>query len=256
LGYDSVYVLNKCINNNINDVYFYTNQINNNLNLEPVYDTSYNEYLTKSEHSGPGKNLIFNNGKLLLESGWSSYVEGYVTKYNLTGDIFLDGQIIRSNQLNKKTDTMIYDYSSNINRSAKLIPTFQGAGSSISNYFSPSPNMQMFLNGLKLLKGIHYSDSNINIPIPASSVLIKVNGDYVSSNFANYTGYKNLFTLPTTSGKFINTSSIVYKSGQRLKKSKDYIECSSLNLFSPECLTSENINLLHDSSIVDNFWNI
>jgi hypothetical protein len=197
-------------------------------------------------------NLIFRNGKLLLESGFSFYTDGYSQKYNLSGDYFISGgKDIMSNTLNKVTDNMLHDYSTELNRSAKFVQSVVAPGSSLSSYFTaPFNDMSLFLNGRKLLSGIEYSSSTINVAIPASSVLIKISDSYASTYKINKTGLNNLFT---GFENFLPGNSQVYNSGIRLMPGSEYVEISDYKILSG-CPTISSNNLLYSSSNDQSFW--
>ena len=251
LGFDSVYSFNECSNNITGEAYFYSSGYSGVCNLSPKYDTAISEYFVDSNYSGANVNLVFRNGLLLLESGYSTYMSGYVQKYNLSGDIFFSGVDIMSNEKNKQTDTLIYDYSNGLNKSAKFVSSFVSAGSSLSSYFpAPYTDVSIFLNGKKLLSGVEYTSSTINVSIPASSVLIKVSDSYISQYKMKTTGINNVLK---SSSKFLGGSSQFYRSGMRLVQDRDYIELSNLSLLSG-CPAPSSNNLLYSSSSNSMFW--
>ena len=251
LGFDGVYALKSCSTNSTGEVYFYPSGINGAINLTPKYDSAISEYFIGDAYSVANSNLVFRNGHLLLESGYSLYMNGYVQKYSLQGDIFLSGHNIMSSGKNKKTDILAYDYSTGLNKSAKFISSYVSAGSALSNYFSaPYTNVSIFLNGRKLLYGFEYNNSSINIDIPASSVLIKISDDYVSSVKIKNTGLSNLFV---STSRFPAGTSQFYSSGVKLGIDNGYLEVSKLNLLSG-CQTPQYGNLLYSSSSNSMFW--
>jgi len=251
LGFDSVYSFDQCSNSVTGEAYFYSSGYSGVTNLSPKYDTAISEYFIDSDYSGVSVDLVFRNGLLLLESGYSTYMSGYVEKYDLSGDIFFSGVNIMSNQKNKKTDTLIYDYSNGLNKSAKFVSNFISAGSPLSNYFSaPYTDISIFLNGKKLLGGVEYTSSTINVSIPASSVLIKVSDSYISQYKMKTAGTNNKLN---SSSKFLGGSSQFYRSGVRLVQKSDYIELSNLSLLSG-CPASSSSNLLYSSTSNSMFW--
>lgn len=253
LGFNSIYRLNNCLSPSTGEVYVYPNkQSKMDLNVIPSYDSSISEYILSNSYSGQNLNLIFRNGKLLLESGFSFYTDGYSQKYNLSGDYFISGQKnIMSNGLNKITDNMLHDYSTGLNRSARFVQSAVAPGSNLSSYFTaPFTDMSLFLNGRKLLSGVEYNLSTINIGIPASSVLIKISDSYASTYKINKTGLGNLF-----SGfeNFLPGNSQVYSSGIRLMPGSEYIEISNYEMLSGCPVVSSN-NLLYSSLNNQSFW--
>ena len=253
LGFNSIYRLNNCLSASTGEVYVYPKQDKEmNLNIIPSYDSSIAEYFLADLFSGQNLNLIFRNGRLLLESGFSFYTDGYLQKYNLSGDYFISGgRNIMSNTLNKITDTMVYDYSTALNRSAKFIQSAVAPGSSLSTYFSPPfSDVSLFLNGRKLLSGTEYNSSTINVAIPASSVLIKVSDSYASAYKINKTGLDNFFT---GFENFLPGNSQVYSSGIRLSLGSEYIEVSDYKILNGCPVISSN-NLLYSSFNDQSFW--
>jgi hypothetical protein len=254
LGFDSIYSLADCSVIESREVFFYTGGYHNNINLKPVYNSLISDYLIDSSHSGSGKNLFFNNGQLLLESGWSSYQGGYVTLYNITGNIFLDNNIVRSNGYNESTDSLIYDYSNNISGNSAYLQTGLGSGIDFSSIvYSSYSDYSLFLNGVKLLSGVDYSGNKINFAIPASSVLTKISNNYISSNKIYMTGSSNL--IRSSSGKFSNNSSQVYINGLRQELDDDYVEISRFGILTG-CPVGPSLEyrLVYSSS--SDFWNI
>lgn len=254
LGFDSIYSLADCSVIESREVFFYTGGYHNNINLKPVYNSLISDYLIDSSHSGSGKNLFFNNGQLLLESGWSSYQSGYVTLYNITGNIFLDNNIVRSNGYNESTDSLIYDYSNNISGNSAYLQTGLGSGIDFSSIvYSSYSDYSLFLNGVKLLSGVDYSGNKINFAIPASSVLTKISNNYISSNKIYVTGSSNL--IRSSSGKFSNNSSQVYINGLRQELDDDYVEISRFDILTG-CPANPSLEyrLVYSSS--SDFWNI
>jgi hypothetical protein len=254
LGFDSIYSLADCSVIESREVFFYTGGYHNNINLKPVYNSLISDYLIDSSYSGSGKNLFFNNGQLLLESGWSSYQSGYVTLYNITGNIFLDNNIVRSNGYNESTDSLIYDYSNNISGNSAYLQTGLGSGIDFSSIvYSSYSDYSLFLNGVKLLSGVDYSGNKINFAIPASSVLTKISNNYISSNKIYVTGSSNL--IRSSSGKFSNNSSQVYINGLRQELDDDYVEISRFDILTG-CPVNPSLEyrLVYSSS--SDFWNI
>ena len=262
LGFDSIYSFKTPENIISNESFLYTGFVDSNINLKPSYDSSVFDYIIPASKSGTLTNLFFNNGQLLFEDGWSSYQQGYNTLYNITGNIFLDGNIIRSNGYNDTNDSLIYDhflFNSGISLLESIyMKTGYASGIAVTGFtgaYVPRANMY-FLNGLKLLSGLDYSDQtslNFKFNIPESSVLTRVSNSYISSGLVYLTGINNLIKLNT--GKFLKNTSQVYLNGLRQYPNEDYIEYSSLNLLSGNYVEGYN-SLLYTSSVSDNFWNM
>ena len=255
LGFERVYSFHDCQNIFQSECYFYTGATSNSINLKPEFNSVSNEWAVSSEHSGSGKNLIFNNGQLLLESGWSSYTSGYSTLYNITGNIFLDGNIIRSNGYADEYDSLVYDNSNSISGNFVFLQNSSPAGTSLSSVFSSTySNYSIFLNGIKLFSGLDYSSSQFLFDIPASSVLIKINNNYISSNKIYVTGLTNELSLNGL-GVFSNNSSQFYINGIRQELDNDYVEVSRFSVLTGCPVLSSSDNQLVYSFSSD-FWNI
>jgi hypothetical protein len=252
LGFDSVYRFGSCSDFATGEVCAYTEQDKVSINNIPIYDTNLSEFYVSDSYSGQNVNLVFKNGRLLLESGYSFYNDGYDLKYNLTGDIFFSGKNIMSNKVNKKTDAMLYDFSTGLQRSARLVSSAVSPGSNLSSYFSPPyTNISLFLNGKKLISGAEFNSSTINIPIPASSVLIKVSEEYISSKKERKINTNNLVS---GFNKFLPGNLQVYYSGLRLSPLSGYIEVSDFRMISG-CSVASSSNLFYSSSDNELFWN-
>jgi hypothetical protein len=267
LGFDNIYSFESVENIKSNESYFYTGgNIYNNINLKPTYDSLVFDYKIPQSDIGSGQNMFFNNGQLLLESGWSSYQDGYSTLYNITGNIFLDNDIVRSNSYNEIADNLIYDHHLKLNGSYSPIinvleKTGWASGSAYTGFgITPTiirPDLY-FLNGIKLLSGEDYANTQTSglrfkFDIPISSVLSKVIDYFLSSGGVYMTGSNNLIRL--NSGKFLKNTSQVYTNGMRQVPNYGYVEKSSFDLLSGNFSNSYN-SLLYTSSKSDNFWNM
>jgi hypothetical protein len=254
LGFDSIYSLADCSVIESREVFFYTGGYYNNVNLKPIYNSLVSDYLIDSSHVGSGKNLFFNNGQLLLESGWSSYQSGYATLYNITGNIFLDNNIVRSNGYNEHTDSLIYDNSNNISGNSVYLQTGLGSGVDFSSIvYSAYSDYSLFLNGIKLLSGMDYSGNKVNFAIPASSVLTKISNNYISNNKIYTTGSSNL--IRSNLGKFSNNSSQIYVNGLRQEIDDDYVEVSRFSILTG-CPVNSSLEYRLAYSSSSSFWNI
>jgi hypothetical protein len=259
LGFNGVYSFNNRSSGDYFEAFFYTGSFYKNINLEPSYDSAIFEYKIPQSDTGSGQNMFFNNGQLLFESGWSSYQDGYKTLYNITGDIFLDNNIVRSNEYNEITDNLIYDHSSlNYTPSINFLQTGWGSGVPYTSFGTQIKPDLYFVNGVKLLSGEDYNNSTLSglrfkFDIPASSVLTKVNDYFISSNSVYITGVNNLIQL--NSGNFCNNSSQLYMNGLRQLIDYDYIEVSKFEILTGSpVVESLNYQLSYSSS--SDFWNI
>lgn len=269
LGFDGVYSFNNYSSGDYFETFFHTGSFYKNINLEPVYDSIVFDYKVPQSDIGSGQNTFFNNGQLLLESAWSSYQSGYTTLYDITGDIFLDNDIIRSNGYNEITDNLIYDHhieSTGIvlpyTPIVNVLPTGWASGVAYTGFEAPPfgvilPDLY-FLNGIKLLSGEDYANTSssglrFKFDIPTSSVLTKVIYSFISSGSVYITGVDNLIKL--NSGKFCNNSSQLYMNGLRQLIDNDYIEISKFDILTGSpVVQSLNYQLSYSSST--GFWNI
>lgn len=274
LGFDGVYSFNNYSSGDYFEAYFNTGSFYNNINLKPTYDSTIFDYKVPQSDIGSGVNTFFNNGQLLLESGWSSYQSGYSTLYNITGDIFLDNDIIRSNGYNEIDDDLVYDHHIKLTGYpggpivlpyAPIINVLSTGWASGVNYTGfPPPSFGLilpdlyFLNGIKLLSGEDYNNTTLSglrfkFDIPTSSVLTKVIYSFISNDGVYMTGVNNLIRLNT--GKFCNNSSQLYMNGLRQLIDYDYIEISKFDILTGSpVVQSLNHQLSYSSST--GFWNI
>jgi hypothetical protein len=280
LGFDGVYSFNNRSSGDYFEAYFHTGSFYNNINLKPTYDSMVFDYKIPQSDIGSGVNTFFNNGHLLLESGWSSYQNGYTTLYNITGDIFLDNDIIRSNGFNEIDDDLFYDHHfrfTGVPGGAPALPytpiinvlqTGWASGAAYTGFYDPLPFVIFphlyFLNGVKLLSGEDYTHTlasglRFKFDIPESSIMTRVvhffasSPDISSSNTVYNTGVNNLIKL--NSGKFCNNSSQLYMNGLRQLIDNDYIEISKFDILSGSPV-SQNLNYQLSYSSSSNFWNI
>jgi hypothetical protein len=259
LGFDGVYSFKNRSSGDYFEAFFYTGSFYKNINLEPSYDSALFDYKIAESDAGSGQNMFFNNGQLLLESGWSSYQNGYETLYNITGNIFLDNNIVRSNGYNEITDNLIYDHSSlNYTPTINFLQTGWGSGAPYTSFGTQIKPDLYFLNGIKLLSGEDYNNTALSglrfkFEIPASSVLTKVNDYFVSSNSVYITGVNNLIKL--NNGNFCNNSSQFYMNGLRQLIDYDYIEVSKFEILTGSPVL-ESLNHQLSYSSLSNFWNI
>jgi len=256
LGFDSIYSFAGCENIIHSESYFYTGSMYSNINLEPYYDSVLGGHVINSSHTGSGKNLFFNNGQLMLESGWSSYVQAGVTKYNIIGNIFLDGDIMRSdNEFADGFDNVVYDNSNLISGESTYLTSEFSSTSNFNTLFSNNyPDYSIFLNGVKLVSGIDYNSTNILFSIPASSVLTKVNNNYISSAKKYVSGSGNSFSL-NLGEVFSNNSSQLYINGLRQLIDSDYVEISRYSILTG-CPVPSVSNTQLVFSYLDEFWNV
>lgn len=257
LGFESAYSFFESSGVSVSEIFFYTgNTPHSNINIEPEFDIVRGGWVISNEHTGFRKNLFFSNGQLLMESGWSSYIESGVTKYNITGNIFVDGNLVRSDGYSDFSDDLLYDNSSLISGSWVYLLTGFGSSSSFNSLFPAAnyPDYSIFLNGIKLTSGLDHSSLNIFYDIPPSSVLTKINNNYISNEKIYITGSQNLFGL-SGSGCFVSNSSQLYTNGIRQSLDEDYVEISRFSLLgAPPISPISNNQLVFSFS--EDFWNI
>lgn len=256
LGFECAYSFFECSGISSSEIFFYTGAApHSNINIEPQYDIVEGGWVIKDDHAGFRKNLFFNNGQLLMESGWSSYVESGITKYNITGNVFMDENVLKSNGYSDSFDDLLYDNSNLISGEWIYLLTGLGASSNFNSVFSVTyPDYSIFVNGIKLTSGLDHSSSNIFYDIPPSSVLAKINNNYISNEKVKITGSQNLFSL-SGSGYFVNNSSQLYINGIRQSLDEDYVEISRFSLLSG-CPVQPSLNHQLVFSFSEDFWNI
>jgi hypothetical protein len=217
------------------------NCFSQDINLRALYDGVSGGFKIDPAFVGERKNLFFSNGQLLYEDGWSSYLSGYQTIYDVSGNVFLDSYLVRSQSGTylQSTDSVIHDHSSSMDMEQVEIVSQLPAGTSISSVFSSSAaNCSIFLNGQKLISGIDFNSSFL-IEIPSESVLIKVSNEYICDDYLYLTGLGNRFISPN---KFMRGTSILYTNGLRQEISKNYDEISKYSILSGVLIDSSISN--------------
>lgn len=255
-GFKSAYSFHNGFDNHVLELFVYPQNFSGKAsNVKPFFDEVANGWVAPIEHSGLGENLFFNNGQLLIaDTGSFSYVSGQI-KYDIPADLFFDGNIIRSNGFSSLGDSFIYDHSDNISGEWRYLPTGYGRFSDFNSIFDLNySDYSLFLNGLKLVEDIDYSLSNLFYDVPASSVLVKINNNYLSDSVVRLTGSRNLFETDGLS-LFSAGSSQLYVDGLRQILNQDYVELSEFSLLSGSPVPATNENRLVFSSSND-FWNI
>jgi hypothetical protein len=150
---------------------------------------------------------------------------------------------------------VIYDNSSFISGQFVYLASEFSSSSNFNSLFSVNyPDYSIFLNGVKLVSGIDYNNTNLFFNIPASSVIGKINNNYISSNKKYVSGSGNLLKLGN--GEiFANNASQLYVNGLRQLVDYDYLEVSKYDLFSGcPVISSSHAQLIYSSS--DEFWNL
>jgi len=104
------------------------------------------------------------------------------------------------------------------------------------------------------LSGLDFSAAGFSFEIPASSVLTKINNNYISSGKKYISGSVGYFKL-LDGERFANNNSQLYVNGLRQRVDSHYIEVSKWSLFSGCATTKSTTNQLVYSSYED-FWNI
>ena len=255
LGFELIYSYN-CEKDYIFEAFIYAgSDTYSKTNLEANFDSVKNGHIISNLHTGSNKNLFFNNGQLMVESGWSSFLEGGVTKYNISGNYFLDGNVLRSNGYVDSFDYLVYDNSDFISGDSAYLSTGFSRFSNFNTIFSSTyPDFYFFLNGIKLLSGVDYKNSNFLFDIPPSSVLTKINSNYISDQKIYISGSENLFQLDSP-GFFSNNSLQFYGNGLRQVSDVDYVQLSKFSILSG-CPTPSTDKNQFIYSFLETFWNM
>ena len=107
-----------------------------------------------------------------------------------------------------------------------------------------------------MTSGFDYFNSNFVFNIPPSSVLTKINNNYISNNAKYITGSGNLLRLGTNgSTSFFKKSSQVYLNGLRQLINNDYAEISRFSILTG-CPAKEAVDNQLVYSFNEEFWNI
>lgn len=190
----------------------------------------------------PNEILLFANGQVLIDSGYSLEMSGYdeVRKPNV--DYFLTGDYIETDRNFNEKDFVFYDYfSGDFNA---FIVTGHNSGESININFS---NSFVYLNGQKLVSGIHYSGNILNLNLEKPNIIVTKqipNLNYISGNF----GTVELNT------KFNNYCSQLYFNGIRQKLFNNYIENSKFDKISGTFNIIEFPDILYNNT--EDYFNL
>lgn len=221
-GMDSVTFLgNRGEGNDLQEIILFPNQHGlTDFNLVASFDNAEQEFKLNQAFSTTGSTNIYLNGVFQLQSGYTESGSIYNPEIFISGDYFLSGLLVLTNQFFDKNDYIVFDKNQNPEKTIEL--NFDG---NTVNGFD-SNQKQIFLNGQKIYSGIHYSASGDNF-IPQGFVT-GIEGRIFSMD--EYTGQVSVTgNYDYYSGKFPRNTSIYYLNGIR-QDSRAYIEHTSIDL--------------------------
>jgi hypothetical protein len=216
---------------------------NNNLIFDSTDDTFFNNKFI-DDNSLPSGLLLFLNGQLIVDSGFSLKTVDYNTYVIPSIDYYRSGTQIYVDELTSKTDDIFYDYFTG--NSELIYLTGISSGSPLVN--SNFNNKFIFINGHKLVSGITYSGTNtINMNIPSGNnfVLLKQ-----ISKLNYFSG--NSCTLKLGNFNLNKNCSQVYLNGIKQKLFDNYIENSNFSLLSGEFYENKNNYIIYNNT--DDFF--
>jgi hypothetical protein len=263
IGYEKIYVLNECEPGNVIEAFIPSgsNFIEGFTNFNAEYDQAENDFVLLNEFAGSGKNLIYNNGQLLAEGNFQISQSGYQSVYNIiSGNISIDGRVVRSNNYNDSEDFVFYDYSTGLQLEKHQLNQNLGTGFSIYSFFNnANSNSAIFLNGIKLVPNLDYVLSNglSRASGISGSVYLKINSNYIN-NFNNiyYSGNTTFNGFQQTLYRFAKNNSQVYLNGTRGFPGSGYIESSRFDMLTGCPVKSIVENFIYSTSESEEFWNI
>jgi hypothetical protein len=190
----------------------------------------------------PNEILLFANGQALIDSGCTIEQSGYEEIRNPNFDYFLTGDYIETKRNFGERDFLFYDhFDGDFNA---FIITGHASGNPININFN---NSFVYLNGQKLVSGIHYLNNILNLNLEKPSVIVTKqisNLNYISGNFG---------TLKLNT-KFNNYCSQLYFNGIRQKLFNNYIENSKFDKISGTFNIIEFPDILYNNT--DDYFNL
>lgn len=169
----------------------------------------------------PNEILLFANGQILIDSGYYLQLSGYDEVRFPNFDYFLTGDYIETERNFGERDFLFYDYfTGDFNA---FIISGHNSGDSINIDLD---NAFVYLNGQKLVSGVHYFNNILNINLSGQNVIVTKK---IPNNLNYISG--NLGTL-TLNKKFNNYCSQLYFNGIRQKLFNNYLENSKFDKIS------------------------
>jgi hypothetical protein len=188
----------------------------------------------------PNEILLFANGQVLIDSGYRLEYSGYEEVRIPNFDYFLTGDYIETERNFGDRDFLFYDYfTGDFNA---FIITGHTSGDPINIDFS---NRFVYLNGQKLVSGVHYhtvSGHILNINLSGNNVIVTKK---ISNNLNYISG--NIGTL-SINNEFNNYCSQLYFNGVRQKLFNNYIENSKFDKISGTFNVVEFPDILYNNT--------
>lgn len=186
---------------------------------------------------GKNKILLFANGQCLIDSGYNIQNIGYEVIRSPNLDYFLTGNYIETKKAFTEQDYIYYDYFSG---DFNAFPINQHSSGSIINAdFNQS---FVFLNGQKLVSGVHYINNILNLNIfPGSNYIIikkTPNLNYTSGSAGTLKINKN----------YNHNCSQVYFNGIKQLIKNNYIENSRFDRISGNFNFKEGLDFIYNNS--------
>ena len=165
------------------EVYSFSGKNNDDINLDSAFITDINKLSILPTGNGETVNLYVNG-----------LAEPFVTSLssNLTGEFKVSGVYLQSDNFFDKDDIAIYDLVFGSSDSVDVTAADETAGYKDLSY-SFVGEKDLYLNGVKLISGIDYSDNSSNIRVDTPSL---AKGQILAlprhdCNLTRYTGYND-----------------------------------------------------------------
>lgn len=215
---NSKVVLNADFDSSYKEVYSFSGRGSNDLNVIPAFSRDASKFSILSTGSGENINFYVNG-----------LVEPYVTSLSfvMTGDFVVSGDLVDSDAFFDSNDVAIYDiiYGSGSLTGITSADVASGTKSIPSSFVN---SRDLFLNGSKLISGIHYSGVGANVVISTTDL---IDGDLLvlpkhTVNLSRYTGLND--------NNFNSSLNLfdeqVYVNGLRQLPDLDYLKVSDFSL--------------------------
>ena len=220
---------------------------NNNLNYNNQDNSFFTNTFINDEVLIPQNSLLYCNGQLLMDSGYTLQTIGYDTFIKPILDCYITGKQLYVDELIVEKDSLFYDYLSNGSITIVGLPTGASPGDPIPISNSYNSNRLVFLNGVKLVRGVDYTSinpANFNINIPSGNNVLTVK--FVQySNIGYLTG--NNSTLTGFSKNLNKNSSIVFYNGIKQQLNNNYVENSDFDLLSGDYYENQNNFIIYNN---------
>jgi hypothetical protein len=213
-------------------------------NIPALYDSVRGKHFLNRNYKNSDI-LLFANGQLLIDGGYSGKKIGYEELIGPLFDYYLTGRNIETEKFFTENDVLTVDNITG-NYSIYLIGSIF-SGMSISD--ASFDNSFVFLNGQKLISGKDYELPNfLNFDLISS----RLNLLYVKNLNSDFSYTFDSRSTVELDSNFNNYCTHVYLNGIKQTIDKDYIENSKFDRISGSFSFGKNLDLIYDNT--DDFF--